>query len=557
MLSMKNRFAAGAVVVAGLAMSVNADIFQREVGDQSREHAYSIDNTKDGGWVSAGYRFIDGRSFQYHIVKYKSDGLTEWERVFGGDREDIAYSVQQTSDGGYIVAGESRSFAPGFEIVLLRLDPLGNQVWARAYRGTYQTDVIHTPQPGVALDQSPDDSIFVVGNNEGLPVLFRVGPGGGLSWYAQYDTPFGPDDPFEVSFTDVEFSEFDRSVVVSGTYRRLNDDPTTGIPGRQDAMLFKAVPDFTAGGPPAGTPIFVFGYDSVFDRDSSDLPNVTETGDGLDVLPSGEIILAGRTDFGIDGGPFAGTFLVNTGPFGTPIWSRDYESFDADGNRVRVETAYAAVEWDPRFQAFVQAGRVHLSDAAGITTTLAHTQLTAMGGAPIWAWRYGRDEFRAGAESVQPQREDCGYALVGRVFNPSPFPGQGAGDIYLIKNNDDGETGCLEKRIFPEPVAPLEQRQITLRPKYFQENLTVPELTFAADGPNNPFCYDDDCTPGMGPCNPADLAAPFGALTFADISAFIASYTANTPPSDLAPPFGVWSFADVSAFLGFFTAGCP
>ncbi len=557
MLSMNNRLAAGAVVVAGLAMSVNADIFQREVGDQSREHAYSIDNTKDGGWVSAGYRFIDGLSFQYHIVKYKPDGSTEWERHFGGDNEDIAYSVQQTSDGGYIVAGESRSSAPGFEIVLLRLDPSGNQLWARAYRGTYQTDPIHTPQPGVALDQSPDDSIFVVGNNKGRPVLFRVGPGGALNWYAEYDVPFGPDDPVDVSFTDVEFSEFDRSVVVSGSYRRLRPDPTTGDPFRQDAMLFKAVPDFTAGGPPAGSPIFVFGYDSVFDRSGADIPNVTETGDGLDVLPSGQIILAGRTDFGFDNAPFAGTFLVNTGPLGNPIWSRDYESFDANGDRVRVETAYAAVEWDPRVQAFVQAGRVRIEGPDGTSTTLAHTQLTEIGGSPLWAWRYGRNEFRAGAESVQPQREDCGYALVGRVFNPSPFPGQGAGDIYLIKNNDDGETGCLERKIFAEPVAPLEQRQIVLRPAYFQESLTVPALTFAADGPNNPFCYEDDCTPGVGPCNPADLAPPFGVLSFADIAAFLASFNAMTPPSDLAPPFGAWTFADISAFLTFFTAGCP
>ncbi len=56
---------------------------------------------------------------------------------------------------------------------------------------------------------------------------------------------------------------------------------------------------------------------------------------------------------------------------------------------------------------------------------------------------------------------------------------------------------------------------------------------------------------------PADLAAPFGTVTFADISAFLASYTAQTPPSDLAAPFGSWTFADISAFLAAFAAGCP
>ncbi len=55
----------------------------------------------------------------------------------------------------------------------------------------------------------------------------------------------------------------------------------------------------------------------------------------------------------------------------------------------------------------------------------------------------------------------------------------------------------------------------------------------------------------------ADLAPPFGTVTFADLSAFLASYSAQTPPSDLAPPFGAWTFADISAFLTAFSAGCP
>ncbi len=58
-------------------------------------------------------------------------------------------------------------------------------------------------------------------------------------------------------------------------------------------------------------------------------------------------------------------------------------------------------------------------------------------------------------------------------------------------------------------------------------------------------------------CSPADLAAPFGALTFADISAFLGAFTASDPAADLAAPFGSFTFADISAFLGAFSAGCP
>jgi hypothetical protein len=58
-------------------------------------------------------------------------------------------------------------------------------------------------------------------------------------------------------------------------------------------------------------------------------------------------------------------------------------------------------------------------------------------------------------------------------------------------------------------------------------------------------------------CNAADLAEPFGQLTFADIGAFLSAFNAQDPAADLAVPFGQFTFADISAFLAAFTAGCP
>jgi hypothetical protein len=58
-------------------------------------------------------------------------------------------------------------------------------------------------------------------------------------------------------------------------------------------------------------------------------------------------------------------------------------------------------------------------------------------------------------------------------------------------------------------------------------------------------------------CNPADLATPFGQLTFGDIGAFLGAFDAMDPAADLAAPFGEFTFGDVGAFLGAFNAGCP
>jgi hypothetical protein len=62
---------------------------------------------------------------------------------------------------------------------------------------------------------------------------------------------------------------------------------------------------------------------------------------------------------------------------------------------------------------------------------------------------------------------------------------------------------------------------------------------------------------GGSPCNGADLAEPFGQLTFADIGAFVNAFNTSDLVADLAEPFGQFTFADVGAFLAAFTTGCP
>lgn len=60
-----------------------------------------------------------------------------------------------------------------------------------------------------------------------------------------------------------------------------------------------------------------------------------------------------------------------------------------------------------------------------------------------------------------------------------------------------------------------------------------------------------------GPCNAADLAAPFGVLDLGDIGAFVGAFVAGDLAADIAPPLGVLDLADISAFIGAFTGGCP
>ena len=63
--------------------------------------------------------------------------------------------------------------------------------------------------------------------------------------------------------------------------------------------------------------------------------------------------------------------------------------------------------------------------------------------------------------------------------------------------------------------------------------------------------------PGDGPCNPADLAFPFGVLDLADINAFVGAFVNQQPAADLAPPFGVFDLSDINQFATSFLTGCP
>jgi len=87
---------------------------------------------------------------------------------------------------------------------------------------------------------------------------------------------------------------------------------------------------------------------------------------------------------------------------------------------------------------------------------------------------------------------------------------------------------------------------------------SIPELASAFAADHRPVFVDFQLAlRAGGPCNPADLAEPFGVLDLSDVSAFTGAFVAQDPLADLAPPFGVLDLSDVSVFVGAFTDGCP
>jgi len=112
-------------------------IWTRTYGGGGEDLGYSVALTSDGGYIVAGYTGSFGAGGDVYLVKTDAVGDTILTRTYGGSSDDWGYSVAQTSDGGYIVAGRTASFgAGGYDVYLVKTDGLGDTLWTRTYGGS-------------------------------------------------------------------------------------------------------------------------------------------------------------------------------------------------------------------------------------------------------------------------------------------------------------------------------------------------------------------------------------------------------------------------------------
>ena len=119
------------------ASQLGSPFWAKTFGGRNHDEAYSIQQTSDGGYIVAGFTGSFGAgSDDLLIIKLDSEGNLSWAKTFGGRNHDEAYSIQQTSDGGYIVAGFTGSFGAGSDdLLIIKLDSEGNLSWAKTFGG--------------------------------------------------------------------------------------------------------------------------------------------------------------------------------------------------------------------------------------------------------------------------------------------------------------------------------------------------------------------------------------------------------------------------------------
>jgi hypothetical protein len=152
-------FGAGGSDVYLIKINASGDIlWNRTYGGSSNDYGYFVQQTKDGGYVITGWTGSFGIGERdVYLIKTNASGDTLWTRTYGGDSWEHGTSVQQTTDGGYIVVGYARSFgAGGDDVYLIKTDSLGRALWSRTYGGPGFDE-------GWSVQQTTDGGYIVAG----------------------------------------------------------------------------------------------------------------------------------------------------------------------------------------------------------------------------------------------------------------------------------------------------------------------------------------------------------------------------------------------------------
>ena len=361
-------------------------LWTRTYGGSNGDGASSVQQTADGGYIVAGRTESFGAGgFDFYLVKTNSQSDTLWTRTYGGSNDDGANSVQQTADGGYIVAGTTGSFGTGdYDFYLVKTNSLGDTLWTRTYGGSGADGVI-------SVQQTADGGYIIAGYTDSFGVgghdfyLVKTTSQGDTLWTRTYG---GSGDDWGPSAQQTT----DGGYIVAGITASFGA-------GNNDFYLVKTTSQ--------GDTLWTRTYGGNYDDYAYSVQQTTDGG----------YIVAGETEsFGVGGDRF---YVVKANSQGDTLWTRTYGGSNSNRAYSVQQTADGG---------YIVAGNT-TSFGAGeedFYLVKANSQ-----GDTLWTRTYGgisEDQAR----SVQ-QTADGGYIMAGETRS---F-GAGGYDFYLVKTGPD------------------------------------------------------------------------------------------------------------------------
>jgi hypothetical protein len=386
-------------------------------GGPNDDLAGSVQQTSDGGYIIAGntYSYGAGGSDVY-LIKTDANGNKLWERTFGGINDDYGESVQQTSDGGYIIAGYTYSYgAGGSDVYLIKTDANGNKLWESTFGGInddYGESVQQTSDSGYIIS-----GIYGYSSSDADLYLIKTDANGNKLW----DKIFGgPNDDYGKSVQQTSDGGYivvgvkDASFSYSGDHRYISIGDVylvkTGASG--DKLWEKTYGTWGTG--EVGL-------------------SVRQTSDGGYAISGWKESYLSSYD----------VYLIKTDSSGNELWEKTYGGPNDDYGDSVQQTSDGG---------FVISGLTKSYGAGGSDVYLIKTDAN---GNKSWEKTFGGTSDERGL-SVQ-QTSDGGYIIAG--FTDSY--GVGGNDVYLIKTDANGnaQTQSTSLSIVKSGVSTLKQQR--------------------------------------------------------------------------------------------------
>jgi PKD repeat protein len=157
--------------------------WKKTFGGTQAGEGYSVQQTTDGGYVLCGITDSEGAgNYDVYLIKTDATGNLMWKKTFGGTQFDLGYFIQQTTDGGYILCGYTKSEGAGDgDVYLIKTDATGNLMWKKTFGGPKY-------DRGSSVQQTTDGGYILCGetHNEGAGsgdvYLIKIDVAGNLTW---------------------------------------------------------------------------------------------------------------------------------------------------------------------------------------------------------------------------------------------------------------------------------------------------------------------------------------------------------------------------------------
>ncbi|MCK4234332.1 T9SS type A sorting domain-containing protein [candidate division WOR-3 bacterium] len=414
---MKQKLTFGVIILLLLGVNLFAQapdtLWTRTYGGVENDVGYSVQQTSDGGYIIAGgtNSFGAGNGDVY-LIKTDANGDTLWTKTYGGTDSDCGYSVQQTSDGGYIIAGGISAIDSVDFYYIIKTDDNGDSLWTKTYIG--KTIGTH-----YSIQQTSDGGYIMASGTWSLSQndwdvhLLRLDTNGDTVWTKRYGGT-----EYDIGYSVQQTS--DGGYIIAGWTSSFGA-------GESDAYFIKTDAN--------GDIIWTKTYGSPHDDDAY---SVRQTSDG------GYIIIGITHPTGSEMGD---TYLLKTDANGDSVWAKIYEHGGYD-------YAYSVQQTSDNGYIFV----------CNINYEDINLTKTDENGDTLWTRIYGGAEYDF-AYSVQ-QTSDGGYIIAGGT---NSF-GAGNGDVYLIR--------VLPEGVIPQAWINPSSLNITLN----QEGLRIEPLIIGNSG---------------------------------------------------------------------------